>query len=94
MYQEKSYPDAHKLVESFLTSKFERSFASIIKTTIHTVDCQTDLTWVNVDSGLLIRNKTMNVQSKNTACQTFIYQNPSMPAEHNQPSKELNYKLT
>lgn len=72
-----SYPEARKQVEGFPMYKFEKSFASVVKSSMKTIDCQTDLTWVSKDKPQLIsgnKNSSTSNKSKGESTQSSASQ--------------------
>lgn len=90
-----SYPEARKQVEGFPSYKFQQTYASVVKPIIKTIDCQTDLTWMNTDKPHLIkvlaahsRNKNGDARKQPVLSQSSGSQTTAVIDEPSQPPKE------
>lgn len=85
-----NYAEACKELEKFPNFKFKNSFAAVILPTKHTVECQTDVTWLTKDKPQLISNKNLassknkiqSTQTTTSQTQTGASEEPNLTMEH------------
>lgn len=60
-----SYTEARRKIEESPVFKLKKSYATVVKPVLNSIECQTDLTWLNNDKPQCI-NKKQNLNKKKT----------------------------
>lgn len=98
--QKISYPQARNQVDGSPAYNFQRSFASVVKPPMKTIDCQTDFTWMNKDKPHLIKgnktsptSSTTKMSSQSSASQTSDMFEPSQPLKEKKKAANNSSQL-